>query len=102
MSTSMEGLATRKFIAGTKLWPPASTMASASLAKNFIASSSVLGARYAKSGGFIASLQVARLGGGKSTIGGADKACQISWKPVASGEFSDLSDRPGIARDCFQ
>ena len=48
MSTSMDGMATRKFIAGTRLWPPASTIASRSLARNAIASSSVRGASYRK------------------------------------------------------
>src|SRR5580704_3709086 len=87
MSTSSDGLATRKFMAGIRLWPPASTIASASLAKNFIASSTVLGAWYAKSGGFIAALQFARQGGGNPTIGGADKACQIAGSPLAPGRI---------------
>lgn len=53
ISTRRPGAASRRFIAGTRLWPPASTIALGSPANRATASSSVLGASYANRDGFM-------------------------------------------------
>src|ERR1051325_10471723 len=51
MSTSTGGLANRSFINGSKLWPPASTLASALVRRRSMASSTDPGAAYLKDAG---------------------------------------------------
>ena len=62
-STRKPGLASRKFISGIRLWPPASTRGSASACSvsSPTASSRVVGAAYEKGGGFTATSRVSRL-----------------------------------------
>src|SRR5579859_467859 len=51
MSTSTGGLARRSFINGSKLWPPASTLASSLVRRRSMASSTDPGAAYLKDAG---------------------------------------------------
>jgi hypothetical protein len=53
-STSAEGAATRSFIMGSKLCPPANTLEFLDLCRNFVASATDFGLKYSKVPGIIA------------------------------------------------
>src|SRR5919202_466315 len=61
ISTSMGGLASRSFISGSRLWPPASTLASSCARSRWRASATDRGAAYLKDAGITGHLPRATL-----------------------------------------